>query len=86
MTDWCLFIFQAIVRRKEGYDKECSNIEKKSGRDKALEFGVEAQAHVNELQQAAEKELIELQQDYQSKLNKMHAQLEEVWKKQQGLA
>ena len=60
------------------------NLEKARGAEKAMEYGVKAQAHINQMQQDAEKELIELQQDYQSKLNKMHAQLEGTWRKQQG--
>ncbi len=66
------------------FDKECMNLEKAKGADTAMEYGVKAQAHINHMHQEAEKELIELQQDYQSKLNKMHAQLEDTWRKQHG--
>ena len=66
------------------FDKECMNLEKAKGAEIAMEYGVKAQAQINQMTQDAEKELIELQQDYQSKLNKMHAQLEDNWRKQHG--
>ena len=79
-----IHFLQNILRRKDMYDKECMNLEKAKGAVVAMEYGVKAQAQINQMSQDAEKELIELQQDYQSKLNKMHAQLEETWRKQHG--
>ncbi len=37
------------------------------------------------MQEEVNNELLQLQQDYQSKINKMHAMLEDTWKKQNGM-
>lgn len=47
---------------------------------------LQAQEVLNRLQEENVEELRALQEDYQSKLNKLHTQLEDNWRKEHGYA
>ena len=70
---------------KQEYDSQCRLLEKQNGGNSssahALEFGVRAQAHLQELQNQAEEELNALHLDYQQKMDKMRNTLDEKWRR-----
>ena len=67
---------------KQQYDSECLALETRD-RQEALEYGVHAQAHLNQLYSRNERDLDALRHDYQQKMTHMANAMEETWRKQE---
>ena len=79
---WQAKLLEQVYTVKRDYDAHCRGLETQSP-DRALEYGIHAQAHLNQLYSRVERDMDALQRDYQQKMTKMAESLEETFQKDQ---